>query len=415
MKKVNCKAGMTSILLVILITSLAQSPIAYSSEPTVQEKALAFLNEVVGFDLSKYIVKLDGVSTNYQSTFGPLVKEEGVDYILDSGTSKVQASFVFENGLLWYCDISFLNGIAIYRQSPSTNVLEQAKGLFQKYQSYINRNYETDTSYTQSMQNMLDSISELKPLEKTQDNIKLQITSKKIDPAVSNTVSTVVKWIYTENGIDIPRKSVAMYFRNETFWFMSDSWNLVTIGSHSLISEEEAVSLAWEKAKNYTLKFASENGSTIEVKPDLSDVTTEVTFSMTTRNSTALYPLWTINFYFNKAYYSAYGIQVSLWGDTKEIIYCESLITLGNSTAKNAQEENPTAMPSNMHQPEPSSLPENNPINPTAPTTTPTPDTNLMTEGNTNPAMNTYLIAGITAIGIAVAAAAVTFKKRKGK
>jgi hypothetical protein len=136
---------------------------------------------------------------------------------------------------------------------------------------------------------------------------------------------------------------------------------------------------------------------------------------MTTRNSTALYPLWTINFYFNKLYYNAYGIQVGIWGDTKEVFYCESLITLGSSSAGN-----PTAAPSNLQpdntQPVPSPTPaETNPVNPTAPATTPTPDTQLTTEGDTSPPVNTYLIAGTAAIGIAVAAAAVTLKKRKSK
>ena len=409
MKHFKLKVGLVSSLLMLLVVLLAQIPLA-SAEPSVQDKASAFLSDVVGLDIAKYNAKIEGPTVNYGSTFGSSVKEERILFVLESKESQTRADFVFENGLLGYCSLSHIKGPAVYKKSPSTSVLEQAKAIIQKYQSYADQNFEADTSYVQSMRSMLSAVSELKSLEKTDGNIKLQISETPID----NVMSTVVKWVYTENGIDVPRKSVAIYFLNGTLSDMTDTWNLLTIGSKSLISEEEALSMAWKKAKNYTLKFASENGSTLEVKPDLSNVTTEVIFSMTTRNSTALYPLWTINFYFNKLYYNAYGIQVCIWGDTKEVFYCESLITLGSSSAGN-----PTATSSNLQPsgtpPAPSSPAENSPINPTAPATTSTPDTNLLTEGDTNPAVNTYLIAVIAAIGIAVAVAAVTLKKRKSK
>ena len=269
--KHDVKSYLSSVLLVLFVASMVQIPIVHSMELAVQDKALAFLANVAGFDLSKYSAKLEGVSASYDSTFGPLVKEESVSYTLDADGSQVRAAFVFENGLLWYSDLSYVKGSAIYKQSPSTSVLDQVKSLVQNYQIYVGQNYEEDTSYVQSMRNIIDGISELKAQEKTVDNLKLQVSITPID----NIVSTVVKWVYTENNVDVPRKSMAMYFRNGTFWFMSDTWNLLTIGSRSLISQEEALKMAWAKAQNYTLNFVSDNGSTLEIKPDLSNVTTK--------------------------------------------------------------------------------------------------------------------------------------------
>ena len=92
---------------------------------------------------------------------------------------------------------------------------------------------------------------------------------------------------------------------------------------------------------------------------------------MTKRNSTALYPLWTVNFYFNKIYYGAYGIQVGLWGDTKEVFYCESLITLGNSGG-----ESPTTAPSNSPPTDATPAQPSNPAEttPNNPATSPSPE-----------------------------------------
>jgi hypothetical protein len=96
-----------------------------------------------------------------------------------------------------------------------------------------------------------------------------------------------------------------------------------------------------------TLKFVAEDDSIIEVKPDLSHVTSDVSFSMIPRNS-ALYPFWSVYYYFDKPVYSDYGIQVGLWGDTKQIAYCQGLTTLGDppptSAAQSADNANSPAV-----------------------------------------------------------------------
>ncbi|MEM2099109.1 MAG: hypothetical protein QXU99_05130, partial [Candidatus Bathyarchaeia archaeon] len=117
-------------------------------------------------------------------------------------------------------------------------------------------------------------------------------------------------------------------------------------------------------------------------------------------------------------YYSAYGIQVSLWGDTKEIIYCESLITLGNSTAKNAQEENPaTSKPNENAHPQSSSPPANTkPTASTPPSSEGTPENQNKTEDNTdNWLVNTFLTVGIVTTCIAIYIATLMLKRRRSK
>jgi len=162
---------------------------------------------------------------------------------------------------------------------------------------------------------------------------------------------TSIGLCYTANGVDMPNKFIGMSFGDNTFVF-SDTWNLYSIGSFSVISKDEATSIAWAAAKNcsLTLEYRTNNSSEV-MKPDWSQMRSDVGLLMipgqihnnsandalnyinmgnTTRHPLSLYPLWQTMFYFSQPIGDIAGIQVGVWGDTKEIAYCETFGFLGN-------------------------------------------------------------------------------------
>jgi hypothetical protein len=89
--------------------------------------------------------------------------------------------------------------------------------------------------------------------------------------------------------------------------------------------------------QNYNLEFRSEDGSTFTEKADLSDVTIKSELSMQQRSDsdTAVYPFWDVQFWFNGNPHGSQilGVEVGVWGDTKEVELCKAIVVLG--------EENP--------------------------------------------------------------------------
>jgi hypothetical protein len=309
------------------------------SEPSIEDKSLAIMSDVFGLDLSKYNVTLKRLSGSDYCKFGAGVKQYSVDYTLISGKDRIDVSLMFENGHLWYCILYPFACTPIYVQSPSPNILEQSRSVISRYQVFAAQNYASDTSYLSTMATMLNSVSELKSTYVTAGNTKLNI-SLSTPRFIGDVPSQRIRWSYTENGVDMPIKAVSFKFTNGSLNSIWDAWDLYTIGSYSSISREEALDIALSAAQNLKLKFVAEDDSIFEVKPDLSHITSKVFFSMSPRNSTTLYPFWAIEYYFDEPIYSDYGIQVGIWGDTKQVAFCQSLTTLGDypptSTAQSA-------------------------------------------------------------------------------
>ena len=54
------------------------------------------------------------------------------------------------------------------------------------------------------------------------------------------------------------------------------------------------------------------------------------------RDPLTLYPYWHIRFYFNQTIAGNSGVQVGVWGDTKEIIFANGFGSFGPSTSNNS-------------------------------------------------------------------------------
>ncbi|MBE0511417.1 hypothetical protein IBX38_00020 [Candidatus Bathyarchaeota archaeon] len=274
---------------------------AYSTELSAPEKTLTFLTDVVKLDVTKYNAKLVS-HMDFPSDLDGLT-EERVKYALESAGSKLDVTCRFRNNALVYCKLYLLEGSPLFAQ-PSTNSLDDARGLLDRYQTY------SGASYIHEVKGMLDTVTEPKPMTTTSGNVKLKISGE---------TYTYIDWIYTVNGIDFDRNRIHFSFLNGAFNSFRDDWDLYKIGSTDVnVSEEEAIRTAREHAQNYTLKIWQNEW--IEVEFNIVDEPVEVEFSTQPREPDTLYPLWDIQLYFDTLYYGWNGIKVRMWADTGEVV-----------------------------------------------------------------------------------------------
>src|SRR4030042_747586 len=402
MKETIKKLSAVAFLALIIAVPLAQVPKAYSAELTGSEKAISFLRDVVGLDMARYNVTLKGGHIDYPYELGGL-SEESLNFGLFADESQLSATFLIRNGTLSYCSMDVLKGTPLYDQPQSANVLDTAKTVLQRYQTY------SGAPYLQPMREMLDAVTELKTMTATTDNITFNIkVTESVKPSTNATyLHTNFKWMDSPNGIYNTWKSMSFSIDENSFSFR-DCWNLFMIGRSSLnVSREDAISMAMELAKNYTLRMYV-NGSLVDVPFNITEDPIETHLTMQSREPLTLYPFWHIQLYFDKMYYTANGIEVGIWADTGEVIYCQATgiagdfggsSTVPSESSTSSSSTHPNASPS-----ESSSKPSSTP-----PETTPTPPP---PENNSAPPTATYIAAAATATTIAIAIATVALKKR---
>ena len=142
------------VLAAVLALPLLQVSTAYPAELTASEKALTFLKDVVGFDMTKYNATLTHNHVEYNPDYYGGLAQERVDYILESDESTIDVGCLFINKTLVFCNLDVLKGSPLYTQPP-TNVLDAAKSILDRYQNYVG------DAYLQVMRNMLDTVTEI--------------------------------------------------------------------------------------------------------------------------------------------------------------------------------------------------------------------------------------------------------------
>ena len=223
----------------------------------------------------------------------------------------------------------YINDGSPQRTQQAATTLEKAKDFLSKYQ-----NISSD-SYYKNLGSMLDNIQANENITKTSGNVMLTITT--------NSDYTSYRWTYTVNGVEAPSKCVALKFENDFLKYFIDTWSLCTIGSTDMkISEEEAVKIAMNRAKNYTWNvLMGDNPPVTVTKFNISGVSeTKLQIgNYATKNDSrdgnplTLYPVWRIKLYFDKLYLGqVYGVDVGIWADTGEISDIRTLKYLGDHT-----------------------------------------------------------------------------------
>ena len=136
-----------------------------------------------------------------------------------------------------------------------------SKAFLSRYKEYIASYCNMDTAYLDAIIDMLGTVTQFSPINATSGNVLLQISS---GPPYTQQISTVsindIRFDYTENGVDVARKQVYLSYVNNTLSEFQDTWNLYSIATWNMISEEEAINIAYASSQSLTLKFSNRNG-----------------------------------------------------------------------------------------------------------------------------------------------------------
>ncbi|MEJ2281251.1 MAG: hypothetical protein P8X97_04960 [Candidatus Bathyarchaeota archaeon] len=298
------KFHLVLVIVTVVTLPLIQAPNVYSVEFSAPEKAMTFLTDVIGLDLVKYNSTLTNNRLEYRPDLGDLSEEYG-QYSLLSDESNLDVRYRVLNGTLHWFRINVFNGSPLYTKE-STDVLDLTKDILQRYQNYAG------ISNIQTMRDMLDTVTEIKPMTKTVGNIKLKISTGNY---------TYIDWIYTSNGIDFERKRIHFSFHNGNFRSFWDGWNLYKIGSDRInVSEEEAINIAINTTKIIPKLYGiTIDNETIVMQPKIANEPIETELMVGIREPLTLYPLWHVQRYFDKVYGNYYGVAVDIWANTGKI------------------------------------------------------------------------------------------------
>jgi hypothetical protein len=313
------------ILMLVLVFPLLQVPTAYSAELTTEEKALAFLEDVVMLDMKKYNVTVRTGFENYSTSWGVLPLG-GARCNLESDDSKLRASFRFENYTLTYFHLYVYDGSPLFTQLPSANFLERADAFLGRYQDYLG------TSECQELRNMLSTVTEEKNLTTTVNNVRFELTKY--------SSSAELRWDITFDGADYTRLS--FYFMSSGEFGFSDTRNLYEIGSTDLnVSREEAISIARERAAYLPWKAGMGN-ETVEVTAyTIVDEPVGAALYTRCREPLVLYPYWSVTLYLDKVYPgNVIGFTFEIWADTGEIINGRLNTLMGGIPPEDSTEPN---------------------------------------------------------------------------
>ena len=359
----NLKTIMKYLITALIMASLAVTTANITSADLTASNKLNqttnFLSTVVGLDMSKYSL----MTPTYQpenNTNQALTGTEPPNVTLplsnpaDVNGFNVDGSynkFKSDNVTLTTLSIFYNEQLAfvylypsnnsysyIYANTPETDVTTQANNLLTRYETLISQKSAADSTFLESMKNVLNSANTKSSANVTTGNINFQSSQ------TGNT--TRLQWIYTESGITMSNKKLEMDFDNNNLISFIDTWSIYKVGPLNTLSTEEARQIALNAAQNVTLIGTNADGTNETVKPpDLSNAIYQMQFNMLpyrgedpnfpskiSRDPMTLYPYWQFQFYFKQPVAGSDGIQVGVWGDTSEIIYASGFNYLGYTT-----------------------------------------------------------------------------------
>lgn len=326
--------------------SQTSSSFTSPTEQIVKETYKSFLRNVMDIDLTKYNLTNQGYGVSYPPSYGDAVREEVVSFTLDSTQGNATTWGTFDNGILTSCHINPPN-LLFFENSPSENIFDAAKSFLQKYQTFAMQYSSKDISYLTQALSTLDTVKG-QTVDTIVGNMKLAFSSDQ-----RNNSFTHINWIYTQNNVNMTLRAIGIGFFNSRVISFGDSWNLYTQSNAKTVSEESAKSVAYAAAKNYDLnltQFQGINITSAAIKLDLSNMAYDASLLMvpgnslnpnlsaihlafpsnTTRDSLMLYPFWHFIFYFSEPVGHTIGLEVGVWGDTKELSYCHEYGYLGD-------------------------------------------------------------------------------------
>jgi len=309
---------------------------------TAEKKLPEFLSEVVRLNMEEYNITDEGYGFHFPSEYGGVVKEEFMSFKLVSNRGTiytVHADAIFLNGFIYSLHVDEPTDASLFFVDPPTNALLESRNILQRYRTFAEK-YGFDTSHIDQALNLLSNVTGASPANGDSDLLN-DMTG--FVPSVTyagdmkqEIEQDSITWVYTERGVDMPQKCLKIDFGVNKLHFV-DTWNLFTVGGFSVISEDEAMGIGLDAAKDYDLTFIEDDPRfewsnrayiKLEMIPgqiyNISVEDPSINPGNATRNPLALYPHWFMVFYLKtpvpvSPMRSIGGIAVNLWGDTKEV------------------------------------------------------------------------------------------------
>jgi DNA-binding transcriptional ArsR family regulator len=276
------------------------------------ERVMTILRDVIQIDVTKYEITLLSNTVETRSDLGGVV-EEILKYSLTNSRSKIDIDLRFRNSHFSLYEFSLLEGSLsydpIFSQPQSTNVLEAAKDIIDRYRS------STNEPYLEEMSLLLASANETNP-EQTLGNTKLKVTI--------NGDNAEVLLFYTESGVDFTAKSLLLVFQNHILQELADDWFFYEVSNTQVsVSKEQAIQIARDAAKDFQWKADGETVSNFNV---LSEPVSALFFPHAREQPLVLVPYWYITLYLDREYPGGVNsIAVGVWADTGEVANIQAL------------------------------------------------------------------------------------------
>jgi hypothetical protein len=273
---------------------------------------MIIIRDIVQIDTTKYQTTLLSDTVENRSDLGGVV-EEILKYSLTTNESKIDLVLRFRNNHFSLYQLFLIEGILpfapIYVQPQSTDKLEAARSLIERYKSI------SSDPYLEEMSRLLASANEANN-EQTLGNIKLKVT------IYGDNAEVLL--MYTANGFDYSAKSLRLVFQKHVLQELSDDWFLYTAsGAQVNVSREQAIQIARNAAKNFEWNA---NGVQVTNFNVLAAPVSAVFFPHPRTELLTLVPYWFVTLYLDKEYPGGVNsITVGVWADTGEVANIQAL------------------------------------------------------------------------------------------
>jgi hypothetical protein len=288
------------LLLVSVVTLLGAFSVAHSAVSTAQEAALAFIENALPVDMTKYSATLTKYTDmNWTADI--------VQYTLESEESVLVVNCYVQDNILIGCNLEPKSGTVI-TDKPYASLNDAAIGFLEKYQTYTERD-------STEMINILSNVDATKNSTVTAGNVKLTVTKHDAFGADM----TGFYWTYTIDGVDYPLLNFG--FRNGVFIGLVDKRGIYKIGDTAVkVSKEQAINSAMKYIEAYS--YAMPGGSQVSGF-NVTEERTVAELHSAVRDSSVLYPSWRVRLYLNQTYPgSVNAFVVGVWADSGEVFYC---------------------------------------------------------------------------------------------
>jgi hypothetical protein len=280
---------------------------AQSAASATQDKALAFIENVLPIDNSQYNVTFRPPFPGFTPIDDRFVDET---YSLESKDSLLTFICSFYEGALYLCQLGADKG-SIVTDQPYANTAEAAKSFLEKYQAYS----KLDST------EMIATLTNVDPTENTtvtSENLKLTVTHQDLTGTWFGD-SINFRWVRPINGCEY--LVVNLSFRNGVFAGFIDHRARYSIGDTTVnISREQAVKIAMEAIKNYSYRMSADwvvTGFNVTEEKTVANLIPAV------REGNVLYPSWSVTLPLNGTWPgSVRELLVGIWADSGEVFFC---------------------------------------------------------------------------------------------